>query len=319
MLDNPRIDSLKKTAKLLGIPEAFVKKDYFITQAIQILTHIDNEYFALIFQGGTSLAKGYHLIHRLSEDVDFRVILKEAAKALGKEARRNKLRLFRYQLIEALKKAGFELPEKNIEVFYEGKYMHLQALYEESAKMVYLKPHIKIECFLGELLLPEKTLEVTSLIQWTLPDESLSPRFSVNCAALDEITAEKWVALTRRVANTAIRQHTEDKFLVRHLYDLYYLSTSGQLAGNYTNLIRHIMHKDSQQFKNLNAEYVKNPLSISELALDKLYHDRQWREHWDYFLEQMVYQKKELSFDRAYGQLIQLSQTIFTQLRSLDH
>lgn len=311
MLDNPRIDSLKKTSKLLGIPEAFIKKDYFVTQAIQILTHLDNEYYALVFQGETSLSKGYHLIHRLSEDVDFRVILKPAAKALGKEARRNKLRVFRYQLVDVLREAGFELPEQNIKVSYEGKYMHLQALYEESDKMMYLKPHIKIECFLGELFLPEKTLELTSLIQWTLPNESLSPHFSVNCAALDEITAEKWVALTRRVANTAIRQHAEDKHLVRHLYDLYYLDTSGKLTGNYSQLIRPIMEKDSQQFKNGNPAYISDPLKVSKLALDKLYDEKQWREHWNYFLEQMVYQKKELSFDAAYGQLLQLSQAIF--------
>ena len=46
----------KKTAKILGIPVDFVRKDFYVTKAIEILTNVKNDYFRLIFQGGTSLA-----------------------------------------------------------------------------------------------------------------------------------------------------------------------------------------------------------------------------------------------------------------------
>src|SRR3990167_1036977 len=97
----------RKTAALLGIPADFVRKDYFVTQVIHALTQINDDYFELIFQGGTSLSKGYQIIRRMSEDVDFRVTQKQKATALGKEARRNKLRDFRYALIATLKDTGF--------------------------------------------------------------------------------------------------------------------------------------------------------------------------------------------------------------------
>jgi hypothetical protein len=50
---------VKKTAKILGIPADFIIKDYYVTLAIQALTRVKDPYFDLIFQGGTSLAKGH--------------------------------------------------------------------------------------------------------------------------------------------------------------------------------------------------------------------------------------------------------------------
>lgn len=75
---------IRKTAIYLGLPADFICKDYFVTKAIRLLTGIQDDYFELIFQGGTSLSKGYCLINRLSEDIDFRVRLKDSANKLIK-------------------------------------------------------------------------------------------------------------------------------------------------------------------------------------------------------------------------------------------
>ena len=61
--------------------------------------------------------------------------------------------------------------------------------------------------------------------------------------------------------------------------------------------------------------YIKNPIQESELALDLLYNDTQWKDHWYYFLEQMVYDENKPSFDKAYAQLQTLSHQIFEALR----
>lgn len=74
-----------KASILLGIPADYVRKDYYVTKVIKTLTDVADDYFALVFQGGTSLSKGYQIIHRLSEDVDFRVIQKSKG-SLGKIA-----------------------------------------------------------------------------------------------------------------------------------------------------------------------------------------------------------------------------------------
>ena len=175
----------RKTAIQLGIPTDFVRKDYFVTKAIQTLTCVENEYFSLVFQGGTSLSKGYRVIHRMSEDVDFRIIQHPMTVKLGKEARRKRLRDFRHALVQALRNAKFTVPEEAIKVFYEGRFMRITAEFDGSQKIPYLKPHIAIDCFLGELVLEPKTTEITSLIKLTLGEECEHPSFPVICVALD--------------------------------------------------------------------------------------------------------------------------------------
>ena len=278
----------RKTSVMLGISTDFVRKDFFVTEVIHALTKIDDEHFGLVFQGGTSLSKGYQIIHRMSEDVDFRVIQKPKTITLGKEARRKKLRDFRYALIEALKNTGFLVSEEAIRVLYEGRFMSIQATFPESEKIAYLKPHVAIDCFLGELALTPVTKDITTLIKLTLDNECEHIALPVSCVALDETAAEKWVALTRRIANTQIKSRVSDKDLVRHIYDLYHLKTGGLLTGEYATIVNQIIEKDKAQFKNHNNAYIDNPVRESELALDLLFNDHQWRNHWDYFLEQMV-------------------------------
>lgn len=54
-----------------GLPEAFVEKDYYVTEVLR--TVVNAFPGAVIFKGGTSLSKGWHLIARFSEDVDILV------------------------------------------------------------------------------------------------------------------------------------------------------------------------------------------------------------------------------------------------------
>lgn len=306
---------IRKTSALLGIPADFIRKDYFVTQVIHALTQINDDYFELIFQGGTSLSKGYQVIKRMSEDVDFRVIQKSKALSLGKEARRSKLRDFRYALIDGLKESDFTISDEDTRVLYEGRFMSIQAKFSDSDKIAYLKPHVAIDCFFGELALTPITKNITTLIKNSLGNECDHQAIPVSCVALDETAAEKWVALTRRIANTQNKSRQSDKDLVRHLYDLYQLKTQNLLSGAYISLIKKIIEKDKSQFKKLNDNYIKNPVRESELALDMLYNDIQWKGHWHYFLEQMVYDENKPSFDKAYAQLQKLSHEIFEELK----
>lgn len=305
----------RKTSALLDISTDFVRKDYFVTQAIHALTKINDDYFELIFQGGTSLSKGYQVIRRMSEDVDFRVIQKPKTRELGKEARRKKLRDFRYALVSTLKYAGFTVSEEDTRVLYEGRFMSIQAKFSDSEKIAYLKPHIAIDCFLGELALTPITKDITTLIKISLGKECDHLTLPVSCVALDETAAEKWVALTRRIANTKTKSRQSDKDLVRHLYDLYQLKTHGLLTGAYTALVQKIIEKDQSQFKKLNDNYIEDPIRESKLALDLLDNDVQWKDHWHYFLEQMVYDENKPSFDKACAQLQLLSDEIFEALK----
>lgn len=315
MLNNHNLDELVQVTSLkLNLSQLAIEKDFYVTQAIQLLTKIDNPDFALIFQGGTSLSKGHQLVHRLSEDVDFRVMQKPETKKLGKGARRNKLRQFRHQLVSALEQSSFDLPEGAVRVFYEGRFMRINAAFLSSGQHTYLKPHVAIECFLGELALPVIQRPITTLIKETLGETCSHPSANVSCVALDETAAEKWVALTRRVANSEIKFRPSDKHLVRHLYDLHSLNQSGLLTGEYKYLISDLLMKDADQFQKYNSDYQKDPIGVSKKALAILGSKKDWQEHWDGFMTNMVYGDDKPSFEQAYGSLQQISDNILSQL-----
>src|SRR3989344_3735746 len=118
MLDRPSLDELEQTSEILNLPISYVRKDFYLTKAIHALSQVKNDYFELIFQGGTSLAKGYKIISRLSEDSDFRIKMKDSCKKLGKNIIRSYLRDFRYQLIRALEDVEIKVNENSIKVFF---------------------------------------------------------------------------------------------------------------------------------------------------------------------------------------------------------
>ena len=64
---------IENAAEIIGLPQIYVEKDYWVTHALKCLSESDYAEQA-IFKGGTSLSKAYKLIHRFSEDIDLAVI-----------------------------------------------------------------------------------------------------------------------------------------------------------------------------------------------------------------------------------------------------
>ena len=65
---------IEEVALVKGISEAFIEKDWYTTQVIGLLADRQQDDFMLVFTGGTALSKAHRLIHRFSEDIDFRVL-----------------------------------------------------------------------------------------------------------------------------------------------------------------------------------------------------------------------------------------------------
>ena len=100
---------------------AIIEKDYYVTHIIHSLSGIEDEYFQLIFAGGTCLAKAHGVVKRMSEDVDFKIQLKNAAKAFSKSRLLKELKKFRLQIISSLAHSGLTIG--NIAVQNEGQYL----------------------------------------------------------------------------------------------------------------------------------------------------------------------------------------------------
>jgi len=66
-----------------GLRPAIIEKDYYVTEALRIVAGAGD---SIIFKGGTSLAKGWNLIQRFSEDIDIFLDPEAFQPALGKNA-----------------------------------------------------------------------------------------------------------------------------------------------------------------------------------------------------------------------------------------
>ena len=87
----PDAITLGRVAGALAVDEAFVEKDWFVVQAIAVLVAVGGEDIVPVFSGGTSLLKGYGLIKRFSEDIDFKLNLSAAFAELSGGQRRRAL------------------------------------------------------------------------------------------------------------------------------------------------------------------------------------------------------------------------------------
>ena len=66
---------LREVQAFFRLPSVgLVEKDLHVVRAIAALAAIDAAPFRLVFGGGTALARAHHIIRRMSEDVDFKIV-----------------------------------------------------------------------------------------------------------------------------------------------------------------------------------------------------------------------------------------------------
>jgi predicted nucleotidyltransferase component of viral defense system len=71
------IELISVTRQHINLNDAVIEKDYYVTQVIHVISDVENEYFRLVFCGGTCLAKAHRIVNRMSEDVDFKIQVKK--------------------------------------------------------------------------------------------------------------------------------------------------------------------------------------------------------------------------------------------------
>ena len=194
---------IAETANVIpSLRSGVIEKDYYLTQVIQALADIKNNYFSLIFVGGTALAKAHRLINRMSEDCDFRIQMSAEAESLSKSQFKSQLKKFRQEALHYLSEYGFLISEENIKVRNEGNYIRVDIPYQSTTELnTVLRPHIQLELIAINTKSPVENKNVTTLIRQILGDAIPHTEKSIECITVPETAADKWVALTRRVAN----------------------------------------------------------------------------------------------------------------------
>ncbi len=87
---------------------AAVEKDWHVMRALRAITAVDFDPFRLVFAGGTCLARAHKLVHRMSEDVDFKIVPLNGVLTSGNQ-RRRQLRDLRIRITASLQAIGFQI------------------------------------------------------------------------------------------------------------------------------------------------------------------------------------------------------------------
>jgi len=104
---------------LTDLAASILEKDLLITEVLGLLASFDWGEVQPVFCGGTSLSKGYGLIQRMSEDIDFKLILPDG---WSRSHTRRRLSDLRQRLAVQMREAEFALPEEGITTLNENRY-----------------------------------------------------------------------------------------------------------------------------------------------------------------------------------------------------
>jgi nucleotidyltransferase AbiEii toxin of type IV toxin-antitoxin system len=97
---------VEKLAEDLGTSPGLIEKDWHVVRALGVIAQVDTAGMTPVFSGGTSLSKGWELIKRFSEDIDFKV--GEPAASSASRARRERT-AYRERVLEVLAANDFEI------------------------------------------------------------------------------------------------------------------------------------------------------------------------------------------------------------------
>lgn len=315
MSDEISLEVLLEVQKRFDLPSpALVEKDWHVIRALSAITSVDSGPFRLVFAGGTGLARAHRLIHRMSEDVDFKIVPLDAKPASGNK-RRHELGELRGRITTGLHAAGFLIDptdESQLHSRDSNHYTIYQLHYGEPGRLgASLRPTIQIELSYATLRLPSVSLPAASFVAEAFGHLPEVP--TIDCVNITETAAEKIVALTRRTAmELAGLSRAPDPTLVRHIYDLHLIRDHIDRARA-IELARLVSVQDAKDFKNQYPAYHADIIGEAHKALEALMTDSAIRRRYENFIQAMVYGERT-TFDTAIATSVTLVNDIWPRL-----
>ena len=203
-----------RTSESLGIKAEIIEKDYYVTLFLKELVSVSPD---IIFKGGTSLSKCYHLIDRFSEDIDLNI----ETETKPSESRRKHLKS---SIVSVIDKLDFTLTNpENIKS--RRDYNRYIIDYPSVLGASYLKEMLIVETAVYQRAYPTVRKTAGSLIYDYLSANgfddfikqySLKP-FEINVQSAERTMIDKLYALADYYLTGTTAEHS------RHIYDIYKL------------------------------------------------------------------------------------------------
>jgi predicted nucleotidyltransferase component of viral defense system len=279
----PKKELIEEVAQIKGISEAFIEKDWFVTQVIKIVSEIVFEDYRIVFTGGTSLSKAHGIIQRFSEDVDFRVIA-PSVEQLSKTQQSKILSTFKKEIVRSLR-FHFEIKDEQISANNGNKFVAIELNYPTYfTRADALRPHILLEFTISEPLLPAIDLPVSSMINQVA--KQIPEIDKIACVNPVENTADKLSAITWRIAERVRGSENDSPDIVRHIHDLAIMKDLALGNPHFSVLVNTALNRDKNR-----SELIKD-LSLSEKlsnVMNIISSDTEYLKEYERFVNAMSY------------------------------
>lgn len=234
-----------RTSESLGIKSEIIEKDYYVTLFLKELVSVSPD---IIFKGGTSLSKCYHLIDRFSEDIDLNI----ETETKPSESRRKHLKS---SIVSVIDKLGFTLtnPEN---VKSRRDYNRYIIDYPSVLGASYLKEMLIVETAVYQRAYPTVRKTAGSLIYDYLSANgfddfirqySLEP-FELNVQSAERTMIDKLYALADYYLAGTTAEHS------RHIYDIYKLLSVIEINDELKNLAASVADERRPHSRSLSVQ-----------------------------------------------------------------
>jgi predicted nucleotidyltransferase component of viral defense system len=309
MLVKPIGKQLELLATENNTAAAFLEKDWYIQHILGVIAECRSDQFQLVFSGGTSLSKGYQLIKRFSEDIDFKV------QMLQPNSSRTNRRDYGERLLQAILESSPEL-ELAGEVTKHDRslFIKFDIAYPSQYSLEYaLRPCIQVEVSFKEPALAPEPRSLASLVaqmQEQAPEIGEFP-----CVSLAETGADKVASLAWRVFAKAPSDPEYDPRNIRHLYDLAYLTPQIAESKDWARLS--IPQDGYSRIESLETDLLtrakginSSPRELLAGLVPQLTDEPAYQQHYEDFVQALSYEEQPLSFGEAVDRLSMLTEKL---------
>jgi predicted nucleotidyltransferase component of viral defense system len=320
--DETKIRLFTETSRQIGLPSSSAaEKDWWVIQTLSVIFSMDCAN-ALIFKGGTSLSKGWKVIHRFSEDIDlaldreFLGFSGELTKGDIRKLRRKSFQFISEVFTEELKNKFTELGFKNVTVKPREVENHdqdpliIEIYYNKLTETdTYLKPGVLVEVGSRSLKEPFTQRTFGTFISEIYTDNPFTDKpITIPIVNPERTFLEKIFLLHEEFQKPFGKIRVER--LSRHLYDIEKLCQTeyAEIALQDRELYNTIVRHRSKFTAISGIDYAKhNPENIKFIPPDSII--KMWKADYEEMKGSMIYDNP-LDFDQLINRLTELQKRI---------
>jgi predicted nucleotidyltransferase component of viral defense system len=320
--DETKIRLFAEISRQIGLPSSSAaEKDWWVVHTLSVIFSMDCAN-GLIFKGGTSLSKGWNVIHRFSEDIDlsldreFLGFSGELTKGDIRKLRRKSFQFITEVFTEELKNKFTELGFKDVTVKYREVENHdqdpliIEIYYNKLTETdTYLKPGVLVEVGSRSLKEPFTQRTFGTFVSEIYTDNPFTDKpITIPIVNPERTFLEKIFLLHEEFQKPFDKIRVER--LSRHLYDIEKLCQTeyAEIALQDTELYNTIVRHRSKFTAISGIDYAKhNPANIKFIPPDSII--KMWEADYAEMKGSMIY-GNPLEFDKLINRLTELQKRI---------